>query len=1770
MNKKLESWIFVYLIISIPITLAQIREPTKEPIIKDDDSGRSFNESIDVGGGEINFEFIGPTSRRDIDIDKNLTISGEDTFTGDFVINVNRYEPVVLTTNLVEETNVPVYAFISGYPIALVEGVSIPKVSSMSLSVIGGDTKYIAGAPKWNPPTVFTGNDLGYIVTRIKRIPVEEEVPRRIDVKLRARIRYEGDVTAPVFGGKEVKRLRENRDLDIFRDGAFIDPQYEIFGGRAYVRVSRIEGNRATFSIYGADGVFINSVSASVGQETPAVNLFPETGFQEDTIRMRVDRIIKADVPIAEFEINGITFRHNKYDKYSVVDRTRASAGSEIDKYFLYADEGIGESDWVVEDIFIPFRDDKSSKFVVLQNINSLSRIILMENKEEENMREWYFNFYKIIEIEQGRKDMLIKTLRGSVNIKDAEISQGLKDQGIYSTRAVKFLINKLIVVDNSEEAENKINMLFEEFKSSFKNNSVFPILRRISQGQEGKAILRVGNSVDGYGKGDIIVNGVACVGTDKVEKFCSVSNLGSGYVTIRYYEGLDDNGNCRARTASLNLNAEFIDERRARIVGREAGQRDIPETTRRVSENDFLNSEFCGEVIELLDIESDNEVEVTILAGPNIGFSEAVFDLHIPIEKRLIKLAPEKIDDKINATKKLIADLDNMIEKLEKFVGVWAKVCLGVSAWFVLEAFFVGIPKYKQSQGEKRASYNANFDTGKKFYAEYDYGKTRGIGESVVAINDSVFYRIKDGKLIPATDEKGRYYNLDKAFYDDQGIAYEYDPIEKKLVPKKKLGSGELNTASARKLGDGRQEIAFGTDSRIATANLIRQFSNAQFAKDIEEDLRPYGENGFYVVFREGEFVKICQKKGQYVDGGERYGGDTTYDSCPYFAPKNGGTAEDRNLYGRMENEFRDIRRAQLQGKKNAFFGGKNFNINDLGSIPETNYKCEDILGKEKCKILFNACDPVVCPRSRCDLGGQYRVGSPSGIIGSGLVGSLVLCLPNIQENRGSVIVPICLSGILASLKGIRSHLEEYVACLEKQKIDGVSTGICDQMRSIFICSLIWREALTLLSAKGGLINFFAGGYGGGGGEYFESGIGGSLQQANEVTSFLVDDYADNVFSAYRGKGLPEIGAEVCKASIAQRIPFLDALVQEFGQPENPPQFTAYFEEAPYAPTFGKSQYKVYYHIYAGTPRRDIRLQYVIYLRSFGSSPRLVVNSGSLASDESADETIDLIGDRGYQEICVVLNGLEQCGFGKIVSTSFFLSTMDDYLASIDVSKSITSAEQCKAERVAPVSYTLTAGSIPYVSVTRVCSTSNPGVGRGEDRFWHKRGSCGIDERGVSLGDCWEFADTNRFSETERQALAQTCSGQVCETNQECMNGENPGKVTYLDSRGRICCEIGQCVTSDSGNLVGKYSRESTTLSSSDKNVIKQVNFNKDGNVGDEKGTLGIVELLRTKGEDAYWLAGLQYCNGERIGEGNLQYQLEVCKAIFLNNIKDDNKHFAKSRLVLALRLLEQKISLEAFNNELLKEIEGWLKDTQRVDETKNILDIGDREILKNKLEEIAKEWEKRAVKDDELRKQLEEEKSIGEQQKTIDLQNKEIEDEIGRLVPRIDKLINEYRAFKIGVELNNMKGYLTRGLASVPPYLILDSANKNLKFALERFEQDTEYITVIQNFNKIEEDYDAYLADTNLRDQLIQLVDNQIKDTEDWPGEQKQAITSVLNDFKIRYSNTRLESQNKLELQRAKTIALQVEEPVKSLTIEIDNYIETFKNKYYLIKNE
>ncbi|GAJ22183.1 unnamed protein product, partial [marine sediment metagenome] len=111
-------------------------------------------------------------------------------------------------------------------------------------------------------------------------------------------------------------------------------------------------------------------------------------------------------------------------------------------------------------------------------------------------------------------------------------------------------------------------------------------------------------------------------------------------------------------------------------------------------------------------------------------------------------------------------------------------------------------------------------------------------------------------------------------------------------------------------------------------------------------------------------------------------------------------------------------------------------------------------------CNLLFNVCDPVICPSSRCNFGGAYPV---KDVIQSGIIGSIALCLPNFRGFGGDIYVPVCLSGVHAGLEGYLSILTAHKDCLQNSLDTGEMIGICDEIYSIYMCEFFWRQALPL-----------------------------------------------------------------------------------------------------------------------------------------------------------------------------------------------------------------------------------------------------------------------------------------------------------------------------------------------------------------------------------------------------------------------------------------------------------------------------------------------------------------------------------------------------------------------------------------------------------------------------------------------------------------------------------------------------------------------------------
>ena len=406
---------------------------------------------------------------------------------------------------------------------------------------------------------------------------------------------------------------------------------------------------------------------------------------------------------------------------------------------------------------------------------------------------------------------------------------------------------------------------------------------------------------------------------------------------------------------------------------------------------------------------------------------------------------------------------------------------------------------------------------------------------------------------------------------------------------------------------------------------------------------------------------------------------------------------------------------------------------ISPLGS-DSSEVECTDFMSVADCNIMFNVCDPVICPTSRCDLGGEFPV---ADVVSTGIFGSMALCFPNFgKPSEGGVLVPICLSGVYAGLDSYLSVMKSYRSCLEKNIETGEYVGICDEINAVYVCEFFWGQLSPILdnflpkvveSMLGGVQTR-------GGAEYLTTQK--SFDILDKSINYFTSNYAEGAFKAFDLKNTEEIGSTYCKNFVGGSVPTSSSFIDNLVSPESPTQFYAHFSEDLFtdATVPSTSHYKVYYHIYAGN---DAGTQYKIYLKSppelsyYANRQTLLVDSGYVAKGTAADESIDFTAPTGYKELCTDINGREECGFGSVTSDFGLNYASQSYISDQADDVSITRSEDCvttSASAWGMVNLNIQSGiedsiggeDISNSGITRICASTNPeqGVVGGNDVY--------------------------------------------------------------------------------------------------------------------------------------------------------------------------------------------------------------------------------------------------------------------------------------------------------------------------------------------------------------------------------------------------------------------------------------------------------------------
>jgi len=499
-------------------------------------------------------------------------------------------------------------------------------------------------------------------------------------------------------------------------------------------------------------------------------------------------------------------------------------------------------------------------------------------------------------------------------------------------------------------------------------------------------------------------------------------------------------------------------------------------------------------------------------------------------------------------------------------------------------------------------------------------------------------------------------------------------------------------------------------------------------------------GENG-RIEFERGFGDDLCQQVN--LNTGQTLGA---------FPGKTDGEA--RALVARALECVEDA--ARQYGNQYVDVCGERLKAEVAVNQPQT--QCQDFMSPKECLLMFNVCDPVICPASRCNLGGTFPV---ANVPQTGIVGSALLCLPNIREG---IVIPVCLTGIQAGIDGWISIMKNYRDCLQENVNTGRTVGICDEIHSIYLCEFFWGQVAPFVNILVPKIIELAYGHGTrGGGEYLT--VNAAWRNMENSINYFTQSYAVNSLKAFQarstgtygaagsifsGGGLAEVGTQFCKSFVSVKAP---TKFKSLVEPDSPPQFQAWFDARRFSDATipATSQYKVFYHIFAGN---DAGIQYSVYLKSpqesayYGVAPRVQVASGFIPRGEYKSETRDFTAPEGYQELCVRINNEEECGF-KQVSTSFAVNFVRDQFVANELERSgITSERTCVSggtsvgallqpnlqsgveEAVFPEAYNR--------GIVRICSTANPGISTDPTRFVDvgycddKKVRCWLDKQSV------------------------------------------------------------------------------------------------------------------------------------------------------------------------------------------------------------------------------------------------------------------------------------------------------------------------------------------------------------------------------------------------------------------------------------------------------
>jgi hypothetical protein len=865
--------------------------------------------------------------------------------------------------------------------------------------------------------------------------------------------------------------------------------------------------------------------------------------------------------------------------------------------------------------------------------------------------------------------------------------------------------------------------------------------------------------------------------------------------------------------------------------------------------------------LIDVTDLDVDIVANVEIRADADNKRGEANFTYKVGIEQRTIQLNPNKSSEKAAKLNETIKKWEGKNEKLGSVIEAWKGACLltgfslnvlnmvkGYSGESLARQDVMKVWKEicdtdetPTSLGTTRsndACYNEHATQIKQDVDAYANAVkainegTKGKTDIKEFLNEKYGAEQKitiDGQEMPLRNmtswDQARSYMLYLKLKDDDSVSPELQAHLKNSMEVKLLPAAQAyNIATSAPQEEGSDEARYCKNK--ITSPIVTYYESGS-VRGLAAMVPFDKEQGWYVRVSSSVGGPFTQESKGYTSAAVpetfticnvgRDGMQSPADSCRTFSINhNLDMSRSHNVAGclmkvqDLDRLLRDAQDAIRQANRRYSETGKiNIQVGSRAPIQATRgtpqaeggpiEQCQDFMSPEHCSLLFNVCDPVMCPPSRFNFGGRYNV---PNVIQSGVIGSLVLGLPNFKLFGGDVYVPICLTGVHAGIDGYISVLRAQRDCLEENARTGNYVGMCDYMTKIYKCNLVWNFIGPQMSnILPSLFSLVTGKErrGQGGGEYlaFQT----AWDNMESSLDYFQNRYGSASFTGLEFGNVEQFGTEVCNAFVGTSFPTSASALDRMLKPDSPYQIYAEFHEVPHtdATVPPTSQYNVLVHLYAG---KDQGVSYSTYLKSppssgyYTSIPYLNVprGTGFVPMGEYVQLSESFTAPAGYKELCVSVNGIERCNFGP-VTTNFAIDQLaKGYVEDQAERTKITTEKECQQGTSGVVGFTsinpqaavtnVVDPRLDLKGIVRVCSSVNPGEGTSKEALWENVGHCGdanmicwLDRTSVSdvTGQVLDVAGTIRTAERAMRDIDKT---KIFDNNQSMKKVEQISKM--------------------------------------------------------------------------------------------------------------------------------------------------------------------------------------------------------------------------------------------------------------------------------------------------------------------------------------------------------------------------------------------------------